>query len=108
MSVLRDEWLLAVGYPELYRRVRGPSLFLTVLARWLLGSPLKTLLRELPRGVRRPGAYLRLVGILVVERLELVAALLTFLRGIGSLSDRESASTATTFNPHCPPGKANR
>ncbi len=74
--LLSDEKLLASEYPDFYRRVRGPSVYLVVIGRWLVGSPLKTLLRELPGGTREPKAYLALLQSLLAERLELVRAVL--------------------------------
>jgi GT2 family glycosyltransferase len=75
-TLLEDERLLAHAYTSFYRRTRGPGFVATVVARWLLGSPLKTLLRELPRARTQPADYLALVRLLLKERVELVRALL--------------------------------
>jgi glycosyltransferase involved in cell wall biosynthesis len=73
--LLEDERRLARRYPTFYRRTRGPGFLPTVLARWLIGSPLKTLGRELPGGVRHPAGYAGLARLLVHERGELLLAL---------------------------------
>jgi glycosyltransferase involved in cell wall biosynthesis len=78
--VLRDEHLLAQAYPDFYRRVRGRSFLVAVVVRWLVGSPVKSLLRELPRAFEDPRGYLRLAGLLVTERVALLLALFGFLR----------------------------
>jgi hypothetical protein len=49
---------------------------MTVLGRWLLGSPLKTLGRELPGAMKDRRGYLSLVRLLAWERKELVEALM--------------------------------
>jgi GT2 family glycosyltransferase len=74
-SLLKDERRLARKYGWFYRRTRGPGFFPTIIARWLLGSPLKTLVRELPRSQGDPRGYLRLLRALLRERWELVLAL---------------------------------
>jgi glycosyltransferase involved in cell wall biosynthesis len=75
-TLLEDEQLLARAYAPFYRRTRGPGFVTTVIARWLLGSPMKTLLWELPRVRTQPRAYLALVRLLLRERVELISALL--------------------------------
>jgi glycosyltransferase involved in cell wall biosynthesis len=79
-AVLQDERLLAQEYSAFYRRTRGPGFLLTVIARWLIGSPLKTLGRELPGLRRDPEAYFALVRLLSRERWELVGALRDVMR----------------------------
>ncbi len=73
--LLRDERLLATDYRTYYRRYRGPGFLVTVIARWLLGSPAKTLWRELPRARDDAFAYARLACLLVLERWNLLKAL---------------------------------
>jgi glycosyltransferase involved in cell wall biosynthesis len=73
--LLNDERRLARDYSDFYRRTRGLGFLPTVVVRWLLGSPLKTLLRELPRAGRDPKGYVRLWWLLVRERKDLLAAL---------------------------------
>jgi glycosyltransferase involved in cell wall biosynthesis len=72
--VLEDERRLAQEYPDFYRRTRGPGFLITVIVRWVLGSPLKTLVRELPLARHDPGGYLHLVWVLARERRELMSA----------------------------------
>ena len=79
-TLLEDEKLLARAYTSFYRRTRGPGFATTVIVRWLLGSPMKTLLWELPRARTQPRAYVALVRLLLRERIELVAALLDMTR----------------------------
>jgi glycosyltransferase involved in cell wall biosynthesis len=74
-GVLRDEVLLAHAYPDFYRLTRGRSVFLAIITHWLLGSAIKTLVRELPRGLRNPRAYVVLAALLIRERIELLSAL---------------------------------
>ena len=78
--LLEDEQRLARAYAPFYRRTRGPDFLSVVIARWLLGSPVKTLVRELPRAGADPGGYLRLARVLLHERRELVAALRDVVR----------------------------
>jgi GT2 family glycosyltransferase len=73
--LLDDERRLARDYSTFYRRTRGIGFLPTVVVRWLLGSPLKTLLCELPRAGRDPRGYVRLWWLLVQERKDLLAAL---------------------------------
>lgn len=73
--LLADETHLAARQPVFYRRARGRSVRSVMRYRWLIGSPLKTLLRALPRGLRHPHEYARLVRILVVERQALARVL---------------------------------
>ncbi|MGH2447831.1 MAG: glycosyltransferase family 2 protein [Chloroflexota bacterium] len=73
-TLLSDERRLASSYPSFYRKVRGPNVTTVLLGRWLLGSPLKTLARELPRAPRHPIAYLRLVRRIFAERRALIEA----------------------------------
>lgn len=75
-TLLTDERRLARDYPTFYRRVRGPGFPAVVIARWLVGSPLKKLTRELPRAFTQPAAYLALARSLAAEQIELVRALL--------------------------------
>jgi GT2 family glycosyltransferase len=75
--VIADERRLAERYPRFYHRTRAPAPVLGIVARWLLGSPVKTALRQRPR---RPGEiwpYLRLLGALLRERWDLVRVLAT-------------------------------
>ena len=74
--VLRDERRMAREYRDFYRRTRGWNVTLTVIVRWLLGSPAKALIRELPRAPAEPGAYLAFARVLLRERWELLHALL--------------------------------
>ena len=73
--LLDDERRLARDYSTFYRRTRGMGFLVTVVVRWLVGSPLKTLVRELPRAGRDPKGYMRLWWLLVRERKDLLAAL---------------------------------
>lgn len=73
--LLDDERRLARDYGSFYRRTRGLGFLPTVVARWLLGSPIKTLVRELPHAGRDPRGYFRLWWLLLKERKELLAAL---------------------------------
>lgn len=73
--LLDDERRLARDYSAFYRRTRGVGFLPTVVVRWLLGSPLKTLVRELPHAGRDPKGYLRLWWLLLRERKDLLAAL---------------------------------
>jgi GT2 family glycosyltransferase len=74
--VLADERRLADTYPSFYRRARGPGFLSAVIARWLVGSPLKTLTREWRGILIDPRGYLALARLLLEERRELLAALL--------------------------------
>jgi glycosyltransferase involved in cell wall biosynthesis len=74
-ALLSDERRLARDYRVFYWRTRGPGFLLTVVGRWLIGSPLKTLVSELPRARENPRRYLALAGQLIHERVELVHAL---------------------------------
>lgn len=74
--LIRDERLLARRYPVFYRRTRGPSPLVSIIGRWLLGSPIKTVMRELPRARQDPAAFSSLVRSLVQERIALIRALL--------------------------------
>jgi len=73
--LLDDERRLARDYSAFYRRTRGVGFLPTVVVRWLLGSPLKMLVRELPHAGRDPKGYLRLWWLLLRERKDLLAAL---------------------------------
>ncbi len=73
--LLSDERRLARDYSSFYRRTRGLGFFPTVVVRWLVGSPLKTLVRALPQAGRDPKGYLRLWWTLLRERKDLLAAL---------------------------------
>ena len=73
--LLADERRLARDYHSFYRRWRGPGFLPTVIARWLLGSPAKALLADLPRARSDPGGYVALIRLLLRERWELVRAL---------------------------------
>lgn len=75
LRLLRDERRLRRCYSHFYRRVRGPSLPMVVVARWLVGSPLKTLARELRRAPDDPAAYLALARGLLRERRALLHVL---------------------------------
>ena len=75
LVLLEDEQLLSREYPAFYRRHRGPNFTLTVLARWLIGSPLKTLARELPRAKEDAPAYAALARSLLAERAGFLPAL---------------------------------
>lgn len=77
--VLSDERLLAVSYPDFYRRARGRGFVSAVMMRWVLGSPLKALCRELPRALDDPASYRNLVLALFQERLELLRVLAEML-----------------------------
>ena len=79
-SVLYDERRLARCYATTYRAVRGPGFLLSVIARWLIGSPLKTLMRELPSARRDPRGCARLALLLLEERRQLVLALSDVVR----------------------------
>ena len=81
-TLLADERRLATDYPDFYRRYRGPGFVPTVVIRWLLGSPLKTLARDLARAPEDPGGYGRLALLLLRERVALLAALLTRRPGV--------------------------
>lgn len=78
--LLADERRLAREYSRFYRRTRGPGFLPTVVARWLIGSPLKAMLRDLPAAARDPAAYVAFVRSLLHERSELFRALVTILR----------------------------
>ena len=73
--LLNDERRLARDYSTFYRRTRGVGFLPTVVIRWLVGSPLKTLVHELPRAGRDPGGYVRLWWLLLRERKDLLSAL---------------------------------
>lgn len=90
--VLADERLLATDYADFYRRTRGPGFVPVVLARWMIGSPLKALWRDLPRGLEDPAAYATLFLSLVRERAVLAGALRDVLAG-GSSSQRLSLTS---------------
>jgi GT2 family glycosyltransferase len=75
-QLVRDERLLARRYPAFYRRTRGPAPLAAIIARWLLGSPVKTLIRELPRAGQNPAAFASLARSLLRERLALARVLL--------------------------------
>lgn len=74
-DVLADERLLASAYPEFYRRTRGPGFVLTVITRWLLGAPFKTLAANLPGARHDPRGYALLLRDLLGERRDLLLAL---------------------------------
>ncbi|HZU11824.1 MAG TPA: glycosyltransferase family 2 protein [Chloroflexota bacterium] len=73
--LVADERRLARLYPAFYRRVRGPAVLPVIMARWLVGAPIKSLLSAL-----RDGASLsdlaRLAHLLISERRDLLAELL--------------------------------
>lgn len=73
--LLSDERRLARDYATFYRRTRGVGFLPTVVVRWLVGSPLKTLVHELPHAGRDPRGYVRLWWLLLRERKDLLAAL---------------------------------
>jgi GT2 family glycosyltransferase len=75
-ALLHDERLLARRYPDFYLRTRGPGPLVTIVVRWVLGSPLKTLLRELQRAVDDPEGFGLLVRSLLEERRTLLRVLL--------------------------------
>jgi len=78
-AILRDERRLAREYRAFYWQTRGPGFLPTVVARWLFGSALKMLLRELQAApVDLPG-YARLTWLLARERVALIAALFDVL-----------------------------
>jgi glycosyltransferase involved in cell wall biosynthesis len=79
-ALLRDEQRLAQTHPQFYRRTRGRGLISAVITRWLLGSVVKQLLRELPSAPRQPVAYLRFLTLLAKERAALIEALRDVLR----------------------------
>jgi len=78
-AILRDERRLAREYRAFYRRTRGPGFVPTVVARWLFGSTLKTLLRELRAAPADLPGYARLTWLLARERVALIAALFDVL-----------------------------
>ena len=78
-AILRDERRLASEYRAFYRQTRGPGFLPTVVARWLFGSPLKTLLRELRTAPADLPGYARLSWLLARERVALIAALFDVL-----------------------------
>lgn len=73
--LLRDERLLADEYQDFYRRSRGPGFLTSVMVRWMFGSPIKALMRNLRPGLRHPSAYVALMHRLLRERWSLVLAL---------------------------------
>lgn len=78
-QLLCDERLLAMRYPDFYRRTRAPSFLAAVVLRWLFGSPARVLMREFPRMHMNPGAYARLALTLLRERISLLRALRDFV-----------------------------
>jgi GT2 family glycosyltransferase len=74
--VIADERRLAERYPRFYRRVRGPGPTVSVVARWLVGSFLKTAITQRPRTGSDVPPYLRLLAVLVRERWTLLRVLL--------------------------------
>jgi glycosyltransferase involved in cell wall biosynthesis len=80
-TLLADEWRLSRGYPNFYRRTRGPGFLTVVIARWMIGSPLKTLWRDLPHALASPKEFAHFVGALARERIELFHALTDFMAG---------------------------
>jgi GT2 family glycosyltransferase len=86
--ILHDEMLLSCAYPAFYRRTRGRSFLTAVVTRWLIGSPLKTLVQALPQGWHQPRAMARLILTLVRERFALVQALCDVLRSDAPVEDQ--------------------
>ena len=82
--LLQDERLLARRYAGFYRRTRGPATNFTMIVRWLVGSPIKTLARELPRASGNPRAYGALAWSLLRDRIDLARVLLEARRNRGS------------------------
>lgn len=74
--VLADERRLAERYPRFYRRVRGPSVPVSVVGRWLIGSFVKGAVAQFPRRFTEVPAYMRFVVSLMRERWNLLRALL--------------------------------
>jgi GT2 family glycosyltransferase len=74
--VIADERRLAERYPAFYRRTRGPGVLISVIARWLIGSALKTAIAQRPRTAGDLPAYLRLLRSLLRERWALLVVLL--------------------------------
>lgn len=74
--VIADERRLAERYPRFYRRTRGPAVPISVIAHWLVGSPVKTAVVHRPHGWAEVHSYLRLLLLLLRERWDLVRMLL--------------------------------
>ncbi|HEX8992587.1 MAG TPA: glycosyltransferase family A protein [Anaerolineales bacterium] len=88
--LLRDERLLAEAYPAFYRCARGPGFLSSVVARWLVGSPVKALLRNLAAGLDEPPGYGALAYRLLRERWNLLLALydLYFTAAVSEQSEK--------------------
>jgi len=78
-AILRDERRLAREYRAFYRKTRGPGFLPTVVARWLFGSAMKMLVRELQAAPADLPGYARLTWLLARERVSLIAALFDVL-----------------------------
>lgn len=89
--VLADERRLALHYRDFYRSTRGPGFLAGVVLHWLLGAPVKALLREAGGGLRDPFGYIRFALLLLGERIALIRALLEDV----SRERREGAASAT-------------
>jgi glycosyltransferase involved in cell wall biosynthesis len=74
-DLVHDEHLLAAEFPVFYRNVRGPNPTVVLLGRWFVGSAVKALWHALPAVWNDPGAFRRLLRILVVERAALAAVM---------------------------------
>ncbi|MGH2442933.1 MAG: glycosyltransferase, partial [Chloroflexota bacterium] len=94
--LLNDERNLARYYRGFYWRTRCPGFTATVLSRWLIGSPLKSAVRELPRARSDPAGYMRLVLLLVRERAALLHVLANMVRrsSEGDGTEREPSPPA--------------
>lgn len=74
-QLIADERRLAQQYRRFYWTTRGPGWILTTIARWLIGSPVKTVMRHRRSLATEPRSYLQLARGLVRERIALVLAL---------------------------------
>ena len=74
-QLIADERRLAQHYRRFYWTTRGPGWILTTIARWLIGSPVKTIMRHRRSLTTEPRSYLQLTLGLVRERITLVLAL---------------------------------
>lgn len=74
-QLIADERRLAQHYRRFYWTTRGPGWILTTIARWLIGSPVKTIMRCRRSLTTEPRSYLHLTLGLVRERITLILAL---------------------------------
>jgi glycosyltransferase involved in cell wall biosynthesis len=78
-DTLFGEWTLWRRSPDFYRRTRGPTFVIGVLANWVVGSTLKDLVRHRGPAFRAPAEYVAFARDAVADKLRLLRVLPRFL-----------------------------